>query len=535
MKRIRLTSIILIAALLTSCGTFSNPEKDPPIVRHNETAESEKADEVSDPTSTPVPTQKPTTTPTATPTPTPTPTVEPVHLPDDLDMIPGFTDEELYGDTEFLEVDFHTDYYLGFGKDIPDGIRSWYGCRFYASEETANAYPELVKVLTYDDADLIIDSVSIFPTEDRPRSGFYIKRADSKVFSMLTYYCSPTSDSAIMSVIGYNLDPSTGEVIMPEDIFTDLDAVAVKLGFNDFSELQDEHFVYVIEPYGVEFVFDEMEYKEILYRGNEDLFVLGDMFGLDSFVMSLGDLYDGRTVTIDLDNDGVEDTLSIDGYNSLKGFWVNVNDVKCNGEADYEGHIAGNHYLIHKDGKYYLVCSIIGDNVWTESLVYEITADSVEFIGNVYGAFSGVPITIDKEPDDNIFPFDRQLTDTFPSDPDRLFTKGYVHGLSTYEAYFPISTEDFRKQPDGYGISAANNLLTTKCDIEAEDYETNEPKGLLEGTMLRITLIDRDPEDMKVVVQDINTGELYLLHLDDAFNMNGTKVEDFFSGVFFAG
>ena len=53
--------------------------------------------------------------------------------------------------------------------------------------------------------------------------------------------------------------------------------------------------------------------------------------------------------------------------------------------------------------------------------------------------------------------------------------------------------------------------------------------------MLRITLIDRDPEDMKVVVQDINTGELYLLHLDDAFNMNGTKVEDFFSGVFFAG
>lgn len=78
-------------------------------------------------------------------------------------------------------------------------------------------------------------------------------------------------------------------------------------------------------------------------------------------------------------------------------------------------------------------------------------------------------------------------------------------------------------------------MLTSLSDIAAEDFITGTPKVIPAGTELRIALADDAPEDMKVVVQDIGKGDLYVLHLDDSDHMNGKSVDDLFSGIIFSG
>ena len=106
-------------------GCSKKPEVSEEITEETTQNEETTAEPTATPTPRPtrVPTPGPTSAPTATPTPTPVP-FDPIVFPDDMDLIPTYSDEEMYGDAEFMET---------------SGLNM--------SEVTAESYPELKEAL----------------------------------------------------------------------------------------------------------------------------------------------------------------------------------------------------------------------------------------------------------------------------------------------------------------------------------------------------------------------------------------------------
>jgi len=196
----RAVALTLTASMLLSFASCSKKEEKE-TEEEEETKATTTVEETTEET-TAAPTATPTPRPTATPTPSPSPTPVPfdtIAFADGIDLFPTFSEEDIYGGGEFLEVCLER-----IITDDPDEYR--YG--FILSDASAAAYPELKASL-----DALVLPVHVL--------GCAIRRADSSVFSYVYSYDGETE--------AYNYNSSTGELITMDALFADMDGLCAAL------------------------------------------------------------------------------------------------------------------------------------------------------------------------------------------------------------------------------------------------------------------------------------------------------------------
>ena len=495
-KYTKATAALLAASMLLSMAACSKKVDEEPEDETTATTVETTAETTATPTPRPtrVPTPRPTSAPTATPTPSPTPVpFDPIEFPDGMDLIPTYSDEEMYGDAEFMET---------------RGLRM--------SEVTAENYPELKEAL--DALDLSSDQ------------RVYTRRADSEIFSFL---CKSGS-----SVEGYNFVSSTGERLMTEDVFSDVSALSDILGVST-DDLSNDNCAFVIEPLGVTFVFgensNEREYKTVLYKGNEDIFATGDFFDMSTYAMEFRELWGSEfEYTVDIGNDGTADTISCTvDWDSGLSVSVNGNESLVVEEATGDFSIFAKY--ICKDGDCYLLCFLCGDNGWGSTYVFELDGDAVTYMGSTEGEITGAPVALPNHNEE--LAFETSVTDSGLTDPSHMYVSRITNLFGTYYTYYPISLESFPDTEREFGVGCAWRMLTARCDIEAEDLDTGASVVLPEGTQLRIALINAS--EGTVVLQDISDGTCYVITVDDVDEWNrtvdGVDEYELFSGIYYSG
>lgn len=492
MKKRTLLALLMAACVMTGCG--KKPEVSEEITEETTQTEETTAEPTATPTPRPtrVPTPGPTSAPTATPTPTPVP-FDPIVFPDDMDLIPTYSDEEMYGDAEFMET---------------SGLNM--------SEVTAESYPELKEAL---------DALDLSSGQ-----WVYTRRADSEIFSFL---CKSGS-----SVEGYNFVSSTGERLMTEDVFSDVSALSDILGVSA-DDLSNDNCAFVIEPRGVTFVFgensNEREYRTVLYKGNEDIFATGDFFDMSTYAMEFRELWGSEfEYTVDIGNDGTADTISCTvDWDSGLSVSVNGNESLVVEEATGDFSIFAKY--ICKDGDCYLLCFLCGDNGWGSTYVFELDGDAVTYMGSTEGEITGAPVALPNSNEE--LAFETSVTNSDLTDPSHMYVCRITNLFGTYYTYYPISLDSFPDTEREFGIGCGWRMLTSLCDIEAEDLETGASVILPEGTELRIALVD-EPAGT-VVLQDISDGTCYVITVDDpeVWNrtVNGVDEYSLFSGIYYSG
>ena len=493
MKKRTLLALLTATCILTGCG--QRPEVTDDVI--DETTQTEETSATPTPRPTATPTPRPTAAPTATPAPTAAPTQAPLNLiefPDDLDLVPTYSDEEMYGDSGFLEV-------LGTNT----------------SQVTAEEYPEL--------------KASLDSLEREEYDTACIRRADSKVFSFLNIGSS--------GLASYNFDSATGERLMLEDVFSDTDSLCEMLGVPYEAALTGSSCAFVIEPSGVTFVFqrdsNDYEYQTVLYKGNEDIFAADDIFDMTTYAIEFRE-YWGSTFeyTVDIGNDGEADTISCT-VDWEEGLAVSVNGNENNVIDDMAGYYTVHPKFICVDGDCYLMCFLMSDGGWGRTYILELEGDSVSSIGSTLGEIGGAPIEI---PNTNeAFPFESFMHSCVLTDPTHMYVCRITNLFGTYYTYYPISLDSFPDTEREFGIGCGWRMLTSLCDIEAEDLETGASVILPEGTELRIALVD-EPAGT-VVLQDISDGTCYVITVDDpeVWNrtVNGVDEYSLFSGIYYSG
>lgn len=286
MKKSTLLALLMVACILTGCG--KTPEVSEEITEETTQTEATTEETTASPTPTPRPTRVPTPLQTATPTASPTPTPIPfeiISFAEGIDLFPDYSDEDLYGDDEFIEI---ATFYRRFDYDWQTTRKQGSVPGFVMSYPTLEAYPELKVTLDeLSDGFYSVGDEYLAASADNKayNQGFSMRRADSKIVSFVS---SVRIDGGVISnVMCINIDPGTGEILFADDIFTDPGEIASLLDTDTIEGLE-----FVIEPSGVTFVSindeGDMEYRTILYNGNESLFSDGSLFDLDSYVLELG-------------------------------------------------------------------------------------------------------------------------------------------------------------------------------------------------------------------------------------------------------
>ena len=519
MKRFtKAVAVTLTASMLlsfASCSKKDEKEKE----EEEETKTTTTVEETTEET-TAAPTATPTPRPTATPTPTPSPSPTPVPFDvitfaDGMDLFPTFSEEDIYGGGEFLEVCFER-----IITDDPDEYR--YG--FILSDASAAAYPELKASL-----DTLVLPEHVL--------GCAIRRADSSVFSYVYSYDGETE--------AYNYNSSTGELITLDALFSDMDGLCAALNVSA-ADLEDENNSFVIEPSGVTFVFGsdsgEVEYKTVLYKGNESLFAISDIFGMSAYAMEFRDLYEyDFEYTVDLGNDGVPDVIA--GRSEINQntncVIVSVNGQECSSdEDDYLfgfGEISPT--LICADGSYYLAIDVPTDNDYHTTCFFDITSGTPTYIGSASGDLTGAPVSTANPYMSQYSPLETEITHCLTVDPYHMFLRKRTNLFSTYDTYYPMPVNTLPANREGYGICNFHLVLTALTDVPATDLDTGADTVVPEGTVLRIALADK-PSGV-FVLQDIETGTCYVLRVDDpeeaATSIGGADQYELFAGVYYSG
>lgn len=536
MKKSTLLALLMVACILTGCG--KTPEVSEEITEETTQTEATTEETTASPTPTPRPTRVPTPLQTATPTASPTPTPIPfeiISFAEGIDLFPDYSDEDLYGDDEFLEI---ATFYRRFDYDWQTTRKQGSVPGFVMSYPTLEAYPELKVTLDeLSDGFYSVGDEYLAASADNKayNQGFSMRRADSKIVSFVS---SVRIDGGVISnVMCINIDPGTGEILFADDIFTDPGEIASLLDTDTIEGLE-----FVIEPSGVTFVSindeGDMEYRTILYNGNESLFSDGSLFDLDSYVLELGNTDE---YIIDIDNDGTPDNISIvndvtedNTYQRELSIIVNGNEIHLDDIwSDGEGGLT----LICDNGELYASYVLYHDNAWYETHLFRITSSSAEHLGYVDGVITGSPVFVPNHDQSLYNPYEYIMAHCCPSDPSHLYFREVTNLLTTSMTYYPISLQDFPEHASGLGICDAYQCMSTICDVEAVDHETGEDTVIPEGTRFRVSLADNDTG--AVVIQDIDTGDTYDLMIDDTDEwprtVNGINEYDLFEGSCYAG
>ena len=533
----------MAACVMTGCG--KKPEVSEEITEETTQTEETTAEPTATPTPRPtrVPTPRPTSAPTAAPTPTPVP-FDPIAFADGIDLFPQYSDDDLYGDNEILDVCINLENY-----DYNWSVTGKWGYSnvVILEDTTAEAYPELSASLNDLNEELrqrgtdyldLADSVSFVQNAA-------IRRADSRMFSILV---TDTHSRETAGVYGYNFDPATGNELVLEDVFSDTDSLCDILGISSADELTGDRCAFLVEPSGVTFVFlndsGEKEYKTILYHGNESIFAVDDIFDLSTYVIDLSDVSeDGWEYTIDIDNDGEADVIEGYGisegdasYSVYIGIGITVNGNELVKDDEIWGYTA-TPMIVCEDGSYYLIFVMAEDNAWCNTVVFSFDEDHAEFYCKLEGGITGAPVALDNNNMEASNPCVTVIDQCSFTDPSHMFVRNVVNLFSSYQGYYPISFSSMPDYESGYGISDCHYVLTALCDVEATDPDSGASVVIPEATELRIALANGNAGS--VVLQDIATGDTYEITVDDVDEwnrtVNGVDEYELFDGIGYGG
>lgn len=507
----RAVALTLTASMLISFASCSKKEEKEKEEEEETTVTTTEEEETSQTRArltsapTPTPTPRPTAAPTPTPSPSPTPVpFETIAFAGGIDLFPTFSEENIYGGGEFLEVCF---------DNIFEEDR--YG--LILSDAAAASYPELKAA---------VDAL-VFPDEV---TGCAVRRADASVLSFVTYTWDGEKET-------YNYNSSTGELITLDALFSDVDGLCAVLEVSSVDNIP-----YVIEPSGVTFIFDSDEYKTVLFSGNESLFAISDIFGMSAYAIDFRDIYEyDFEYTVDLGNDGVPDVIagrSEIGQNT-NCVIVSVNGQEC--ASDEDDYLFGfgdiSPTLICADGAYYLAIDVPSDNDYHTTCFFDISSGTPSYMGSASGELTGAPMVIANPYMSQYMPLETWITDCQNVDPYHMFLEKRTNLFSTYDTYYPLPVNALPDNPAGYGICNFHLVLTALTDVPATDLDTGADTVVPEGTVLRIAEADK-PSGV-FVLQDIETGTCYVLTVDDpeesATSIGGVDQYELFSGVYYSG
>lgn len=251
-------------------------------------------------------------------------------------------------------------------------------------------------------------------------SEMILKRADDEVLAVEEYtYSYEGGIHGLSFYNAYNFDVQTGELIALEDVITDMGSLPDILEteiigkypdlepwkepladvFRDYiSPVQEEYqptFTWTLGYDGVTFYFSNYEigsYAEglqqitVCYSEYPQIFDDGYFKNVDdSYVMELDDLWSGTDT--DLNGDGVTDFISVTPNYDYEMDYIESYNVTVNGNTfTQESYGYGyKSYLVKAEDRNYIYVERMVENDYRLITVFEITPNSVEYMGETGG------------------------------------------------------------------------------------------------------------------------------------------------------
>lgn len=251
-------------------------------------------------------------------------------------------------------------------------------------------------------------------------SEMILKRADDEVLAVEEYtYSYEGGIHGLSFYNAYNFDVQTGELIALEDVITDMGSLPDILEteiigkypdlepwkepladvFRDYiSPVQEEYqptFTWTLGYDGVTFYFSNYEigsYAEglqqitVCYSEYPQIFDDGYFKNVDdSYVMELDDLWSGTDT--DLNGDGITDYVSVTCNYDYEMDYIESYNVTVNGNTfTQESYGYGyKSYLLKAEDRNYIYVERMVENDYRLITVFEITPNSVEYMGETGG------------------------------------------------------------------------------------------------------------------------------------------------------
>lgn len=465
-----------------------------------------------------------------------------------------------------LEVKVNTEYM----SDFDDGLHLCQS-QYDTLEINGQDYPELARALetynadtaksitdTYNELDASAKEIARNGSFTGPNScseDIFLCRADSVAFSFLSQY-SDYSGGAHGSYYysGHNYRTDTGEALKLEDVVTDLsrlpDLITEKLiahysrdaFFGGFEDTVTESIIpanpdypasaeWLLKPTGLTFYYSPYELGPyasgsqnvtLFFAEYPDLFQEPYSAELEQFAVSLMPYEEAY---LDVNGDKIPEQISISASREFTD--SNELAVSLSGQSvsnRFEGSLDGAYIVKTSDNRYYLYADTTGYNDYQMIYVYNLTGNSLYYVGEMSGGFSDICLT----------------------NPEHFKIADYVHALSSYGAYkyYHVGNNGMpESDEESYTIELfqddSERHLTTKIPVSvwmiSEDGTVDaEPTQIPAGTVLYFRKTDVDSY-VEMELQDDRHCQVRFEFQDWQRTIGGIDENDCFDGIAYAG
>lgn len=378
-----------------------------------------------------------------------------------------------------------------------------------------------------------LDSSAEYPIVE---SNVLVRRADENVLSFMR---KDVSDGNTVSRTTRNYNPKTGEEYSLSDVFADVDE-AMALLPGGYTDVAQEEMLWTVDNEGVTFYSmdsDGNSMSEFIgFEMYPELFNEGFGLPVGNYASCIQDV----GINADIDADGTAEKIVFDStlneYGDADGaFTITVDGTAYDfGELYVYEEVP---VLIENNDSYYLYVECLTDNDYRYLMVYGISSDGVEFLGEDYdGGFGAIPAdgeTSDRTDGDWTYTLKGVLTD-----PENfvLSTRANFFGNHGIARSYSIGEDGMPAvMGDGYYTVVSDCDVTAVMQVLGEelDPETMSPRddgAVFEGDVL--TVIGTDNETFVDVRKP--DGSIIRLYVEDE-TIDGTPVDELFSGIFYAG
>ena len=330
---------------------------------------------------------------------------------------------------------------------------------------------------------------------------------------------------------GWNIDPSTGELLSLSDVVTDTDTLSELLGY----DVTDSDFAMGYEGL---YLFSGADFSCIPWTGIADLVDARYTQAPDCYVVPFSPW--GESVTTDLDGDGQADAVSLspgaDEYDVLTGMSVSINGQSfaiSTGEDDYGMYYASHMTcdLIHTPSKTLLLYSCPMDDGYATTFLVTLDENGVTFDGSLDCGPDNSTVLLD--------PSDVRMTTIDHFIGTAVLYRDYDLTQRQGDVFYPL--EEFFTYEEGSGF---DNTLTTKTKVTLDAVTLEEDGSLATGKSVTIpageslTRLYTDREHYLVLQRD--DGSLVELTVDGSADSwpvtyQGVDVMDLFDGIYLSG
>lgn len=266
------------------------------------------------------------------------------------------------------------------------------------------------------------------------KSKMLLKRADDKVLAVEEQvYCYEGGIHGVSFYDAYNFDVQTGERIALEDVITDMDSLADVLiteiteKYPDLGDWDEHFWDDVFEEYitptqeeyqptftwtlgydGVTFYFSNYEigsyadgvqritlcYSEYPQILNDDYFK-----NVDNHYVTRADDISVIGIDTDLNSDGVTDFISVTPNYDYEMDYIESYNVTVNGNTFTQDSYCYEYrsYLVKADNRNYIYVERMVENDYWLITVFEVTENSVEYMGETDGSLGCFTNSLDFE------------------------------------------------------------------------------------------------------------------------------------------